>query len=275
MSADDPRGGGAPGGEPGPRGREQGGQPGRREPAPRGEAPLLAVEGLSVRYGGVQALSQVDLSVGRGQLVTVIGANGAGKSSLVNAVVGVVPKAEGRVLLEGEDITQASPEGLVGRGVVLVPERRELFAALSVDDNLRLGAYRRYLGGERDLRPSLDQVYATFPQLAARRRQLAGTMSGGEQQMLAIGRAMMARPRLLLLDEPSLGLAPLIVEEIFRVVAALRDAGTTVLLIEQNARAALRLADHGYLLETGTVLLSAPADELARDERVASAYLGA
>jgi len=223
----------------------------------------------------VQALSQVDLSVGRGQLVTVIGANGAGKSSLVNAVVGVVPKAEGRVLLEGEDITQASPEGLVGRGVVLVPERRELFAALSVDDNLRLGAYRRYLGGERDLRPSLDQVYATFPQLAARRRQLAGTMSGGEQQMLAIGRAMMARPRLLLLDEPSLGLAPLIVEEIFRVVAALRDAGTTVLLIEQNARAALRLADHGYLLETGTVLLSAPADELARDERVASAYLGA
>jgi len=236
--------------------------------------PLLAVEGLSVRYGGVLALDAVDLSVGRGQLVTVIGANGAGKSSLVNAVVGVVPKAGGRVLVDGEDVTRSTPEALVGRGVVLVPERRELFAALSVDDNLRLGAYRRYLRGERDLRASLDEVYATFPQLGARRRQLAGTMSGGEQQMLAIGRAMMARPRLLLLDEPSLGLAPLIVEEIFRVVGALRDAGATVLLIEQNARAALRLADHGYLLETGTVLLSAPAAELARDERVASAYLG-
>ena len=236
--------------------------------------PLLAVEGLSVRYGGVLALDAVDLSVGRGQLVTVIGANGAGKSSLVNAVVGVVPKAGGRVLVDGEDVTRSTPEALVGRGVVLVPERRELFAALSVDDNLRLGAYRRYLRGERDLRASLDEVYATFPQLGARRRQLAGTMSGGEQQMLAIGRAMMARPRLLLLDEPSLGLAPLIVEEIFRVVGALRDAGATVLLIEQNARAALRLADHGYLLETGTVLLSAPAADLARDERVASAYLG-
>ena len=236
--------------------------------------PLLAVEGLSVRYGGVLALDAVDLSVGRGQLVTVIGANGAGKSSLVNAVVGVVPKAGGRVLVDGEDVTRSTPEALVGRGVVLVPERRELFAALSVDDNLRLGAYRRYLRGERDLKASLDEVYATFPQLGARRRQLAGTMSGGEQQMLAIGRAMMARPRLLLLDEPSLGLAPLIVEEIFRVVGALRDAGATVLLIEQNARAALRLADHGYLLETGTVLLSAPAAELARDERVASAYLG-
>ena len=236
--------------------------------------PLLAVEGLSVRYGGVLALDAVDLSVGRGQLVTVIGANGAGKSSLVNAVVGVVPKAGGRVLVDGEDVTRSTPEALVGRGVVLVPERRELFAALSVDDNLRLGAYRRYLRGERDLKASLDEVYATFPQLGARRRQLAGTMSGGEQQMLAIGRAMMARPRLLLLDEPSLGLAPLIVEEIFRVVGALRDAGATVLLIEQNARAALRLADHGYLLETGTVLLSAPAADLARDERVASAYLG-
>ena len=239
-----------------------------------GAQPLLVVEGLSVRYGGVQALSEVDVSVGRGQLVTVIGANGAGKSSLVNAIVGVVPKAGGRVLLGGEDVTQATPEAMVGRGVVLVPERRELFAALAVEDNLRLGGYRRYLRGERDLRESLDEVYATFPQLAARRRQVAGTMSGGEQQMLAIGRAMMARPRLLLLDEPSLGLAPLIVEEIFRVVAALRDAGATVLLIEQNARAALRLADHGYLLETGNVLLSAPAEELARDERVASAYLG-
>src|SRR5690606_37500180 len=147
-------------------------------PAADGRPPLLAVERLSVRYGGVQALSEVDLSVGHGQLVTVIGANGAGKSSLVNAIVGVVPKAGGRVLLDGEDVTQATPEALVGRGVVLVPERRELFAALTVEDNLRLGAYRRYLRGDRDIRASLDEVYATFPQLANRRRQLAGTMSG-------------------------------------------------------------------------------------------------
>ena len=264
----------APAGRPAAAGAE-GAPTAQAAPAADGRPPLLAVERLSVRYGGVQALSEVDLSVGHGQLVTVIGANGAGKSSLVNAIVGVVPKAGGRVLLDGEDVTQATPEALVGRGVVLVPERRELFAALTVEDNLRLGTYRRYLRGDRDIRASLDEVYATFPQLANRRRQLAGTMSGGEQQMLAIGRAMMARPRLLLLDEPSLGLAPLIVEEIFRVVAALRDAGATVLLIEQNARAALRLADHGYLLETGNVLLSAPAAELARDERVASAYLGA
>jgi len=234
----------------------------------------LMVEDLTVRYGGVVALDAVSLSVPRGELVAVIGANGAGKSSLVNAVVGVVPKAGGRVLLDGEDVSDQSPERLVSRGVVLVPERRELFAALSVEDNLRLGGYSRYLKGERDQRVPLDHVYDTFPQLAERRRQLAGTMSGGEQQMLAMGRAMMARPRLLLLDEPSLGLAPLIVEEIFRVIAQLRETGATVLLIEQNARAALRLADRGYLLETGSVLLSAPADELARDERVASAHLG-
>ena len=235
---------------------------------------MLLVEGLSVRYGGVTALDAVDLSVPRGELVAVIGANGAGKSSLVNAVVGIVPKAAGRVLLDGEDVSRESPERLVAKGVVLVPERRELFAALSVDDNLQLGAYSRYLRGERAFGSSLAQVYETFPQLADRRRQLAGTLSGGEQQMLAMGRAMMAQPRLLLLDEPSLGLAPLIVEEIFRVVESLRAAGTTVLLIEQNARAALRLADRGYLLETGNVLLSAPAAELAQDERVASAYLG-
>ncbi|HZJ08556.1 MAG TPA: ABC transporter ATP-binding protein [Trueperaceae bacterium] len=234
----------------------------------------LVVEALSVRYGGVTALDEVSLSVKRGELVTVIGANGAGKSSLLNAVVGVVPKAGGRVLLEGDDVSRETPEGLVGRGVVLVPERRELFAAMSVEDNLRLGAYARYMRGDRDLASGLASVYETFPQLAERKRQLAGTMSGGEQQMLAIGRALMAKPRLLLLDEPSLGLAPLIVDEIFRVVGGIRDAGATVLLIEQNARAALALADHAYLLETGTVLLGAPADELARDERVASAYLG-
>lgn len=234
----------------------------------------LVVDSLSVRYGGVTALDDVSMSVKRGELVTVIGANGAGKSSLLNAVVGVVPKAGGRVLLEGVDVSRETPEALVGRGVVLVPERRELFSAMSVEDNLKLGAYARYMRGERDLSSGLAEVYQTFPQLAERRRQIAGTMSGGEQQMLAVGRAMMARPRLLLLDEPSLGLAPLIVDEIFRVVAAIRAAGATVLLIEQNARAALALADHAYLLETGTVRLGGSAAELSRDERVARAYLG-
>ena len=234
----------------------------------------LLVEGLSVRYGGVHALEGVDLRVREGDLVTVIGANGAGKSSLLNAIVGVVPKHAGRVLYRGEDISDAVPEELVGRGVTLVPERRELFAALNVQDNLRLGAFARRGRRASHLADDLDAVYAVFPRLAERRRQVAGTMSGGEQQMLAIGRAMMSAPKLLLLDEPSLGLAPLIVEEIFAVIAELKAAGTTVMLIEQNARAALRLADHGYLLETGEVVLGAPAAELAADERVAGAYLG-
>ena len=245
---------------------------------------VLVAKGVSVRYGSVQALDAVDVSVLAGELVTVIGANGAGKSSLVNALVGVVPKAGGSVTYRGEDISEAAPERLVGQGVVLVPERRELFAALSVEDNLRLGAFARVMQGARGalgggavaraVAEDLERVYVTFPRLRERRRQVAGTMSGGEQQMLAIGRAMMARPALLLLDEPSLGLAPLIVEEIFRVVTMLKESGSTVLLIEQNARAALRLADHAYLLETGSVVMGAPAAELARDERVAQAYLG-
>lgn len=235
---------------------------------------VLVVRALSVRYGGVQALDSVDVSVLDGELVSVIGANGAGKSSLVNSIVGIVPKSSGGVTFGGADITSAAPEELVGRGIVLVPERRELFPALVVEDNLRLGAYSRAREGRRKIDADLERVYATFPRLRERRRQVAGTMSGGEQQMLAIGRAMMARPRLLLLDEPSLGLAPLIVEEIFEVVADLRKAGTTVLLIEQNARAALRLADHAYLLETGNVLLGSSAAEMSGDERVARAYLG-
>ncbi len=249
--------------------------------APRTEAEraaaseaVMVARGLSVRYGGVQALDGVDVSVLEGELVTVIGANGAGKSSLVNSIVGVVPKAGGSVTFRGEDISEALPEDLVGKGVVLVPERRELFPALDVEDNLRLGAFARMREGRKAANESLDRVFSTFPRLAERRRQLAGTMSGGEQQMLAMGRAMMARPRLLLLDEPSLGLAPLIVEEIFRVIEELRASGSTVLLIEQNARMALKLADHAYLLETGSVLLGAPAAELAGDPRVVQAYLG-
>ncbi len=236
--------------------------------------PALSVEGLQVRYGGVHALDNVDVRVRPGELVTVIGANGAGKSSLLNAIVGVVPKHAGRVRYFGQDITHAEPEALVAQGVTLVPERRELFAALNVQDNLRLGAFARVLRRDPHIKRDLEHVYDVFPRLAERRRQIAGTMSGGEQQMLAICRAMMSAPRLLLLDEPSLGLAPLIVEEIFEVIGALKAAGATVLLIEQNARAALRLADYGYLLETGSVVLGAPTAELARDERVAGAYLG-
>lgn len=239
-----------------------------------GGEPLLTSRALSVRYGGVQAVEGANIDVHEGELVTVIGANGAGKSSFVNAVVGAVPVAGGSVSFNGHEITGAAPEELVAKGIVLVPERRELFAALSVEDNLRLGAYARRRGGRRAINEQLARVYGTFPRLLERRRQLAGTMSGGEQQMLAMGRAMMARPALLLLDEPSLGLAPLIVQEIFRVIEELRAAGSTVLLIEQNARMALRLADHAYLLEAGVVTLSAPAAEMAADERVARAYLG-
>jgi branched-chain amino acid transport system ATP-binding protein len=235
---------------------------------------LLQVEGLEVHYGGVQALDKVSLSVRQGEVVTVIGANGAGKTSLLNAIVGVVRGHATALRYAGEEITKTSPEVLVRRGVTLVPERRALFAGLSVHDNLRLGAYHRYNKNDKGIAEDLARVYVIFPRLAERKRQLAGTMSGGEQQMLAVGRAIMAGPKLLLLDEPSLGLAPLIVEEIFRVLERLKAEGTTVLLIEQNARAALKLADYGYVLETGEVVLSAPAEELSHHERVMEAYLG-
>ncbi|MBS0317576.1 MAG: ABC transporter ATP-binding protein [Proteobacteria bacterium] len=213
------------------------------------------------------------MSVRRGEVVTVIGANGAGKSSLLNAIVGVVPAQATTLWYAGADVSRMSPEALVRRGVTLVPERRELFADLTVDDNLRLGAYHRG-GKDGAVQGDLARVYSIFPRLAERKRQRASTMSGGEQQMLAVGRAMMTKPELLLLDEPSLGLAPLIVQEIFRVLAQLKAAGTTVLVIEQNARAALNLADYGYVLETGKVVLSAPADALYNDTRVREAYLG-
>ncbi len=243
--------------------------------AARQQAPdlLLRIEALEVHYGGVQALSDVSLSVRRGEVVTVIGANGAGKSSLLNAIVGVVPSRAAALWYAGTDISGASPESLVRRGITLVPERRELFPGLTVDDNLRLGAYYR---GRKGGGPGEDlaRIYAIFAPLAKRKHQRANTMSGGEQQMLAVGRAMMTRPELLLLDEPSLGLAPLIVRDIFDVLRQLKASGTTILVIEQNARAALRLADYGYVLETGKVVLSAPAGELARNRGVQEAYLG-
>ena len=234
---------------------------------------LLQVNELHVHYGGVQALNDVSLSVRASEVVTVIGANGAGKSSLLNAIVGLVPSQASGLHYAGDDISGISPEALVRRGVTLVPERRELFPGLTVHDNLRLGSFHRRRHSA-EVRSDLEQVYAIFPRLAERKEQRAVTMSGGEQQMLAVGRAMMTRPRLLLLDEPSLGLAPLIVQDIFHVLGQLKAAGTTVLLIEQNARAALKLADYAYVLETGELILGAPAEDMARNARVQEAYLG-
>ena len=239
--------------------------------------PILAVSGLSVRYGKVEALHDVSVSVPPGQIVSVIGPNGAGKSTLLNAVMGALPttgQAEGQVRYRGANVSTLPIEARVGRGLCLVPEKRELFSTMSVEDNLVLGAYRRKRMGERNFLDQLEHVFTLFPRLKERRRQAAGTLSGGERQMLALGRALMGKPDLLMLDEPSLGLAPLIVKEIFHVVSALRQSGVAILLIEQNARAALQVSDYGYVLETGEVVLEGPAAELATNPRVIETYLG-
>jgi len=234
--------------------------------------PLLVVERLSVAYGKVEAVHEVSLTVAPGSIVTVIGPNGAGKTTLLAAIVGLLPLRGGRIRYLGDDAAALTVEQRVARGLVLVPEKRELFASMSVADNLELGAFacRR----DADRRARLDDVYARFPRLADRRSQLAGTLSGGERQMLALGRALMASPRLLMLDEPSLGLAPLIVREIFTIIATLRATGVSILLVEQNARAALQVADHGYVLETGELALSGPSEDLRANPRVAATYLG-
>jgi len=239
--------------------------------------PILKVAGLSARYGKVHAVTDAVLEVGAGQIVTVIGANGAGKSTLLNAIMGSLPtsgSAQGEVVYAGERVSDWAVERRVAGGMSLVPERRELFASMTVEDNLLLGGFRRYRAGEKDWRDEMENVFALFPRLKERRRQHAGTLSGGERQMLAVGRALMAKPRLLMLDEPSLGLAPRIVREIFHIIAGLRETGVATLLVEQNARAALQVADHGYVLETGEVVLSGPADELAGNPRVVESYLG-
>ena len=228
---------------------------------------LLRVDDLHVSYGRVEAVRGVNLSVGAGQIVSVIGANGAGKSTLLAAVMGALP-SRGTVEYGGKVLRHVPLESRVAAGMTLVPERRELFGAMTVEDNLRLGAYTRRGAGD------LEGVYTRFPRLRERRTQHAGTLSGGEQQMLAIGRALMARPRLLLLDEPSLGLAPLIVREILRIVAELRASGVTVLIVEQNARAALAISDYGYVLEGGQVSAEGPARQLADDPAVVASYLG-
>ena len=234
---------------------------------------LLELRGFCVSYGSVEAVHGVDLSVKAGQIVTVIGPNGAGKTTLLSAAMGLLP-SRGTLTYDGRTIRRPSVEAMVALGVALVPEKRELFGEMSVGDNLLLGGFAQWRRGQRDQPARMKEVFAIFPRLEERREQLASTLSGGERQMLAIGRALMSRPRLLLLDEPSLGLAPLIVREVLQIVASLRASGVAVLLVEQNARAALRIADEGYVLEMGEIAVHGPAAELERDPRIVEAYLG-
>jgi branched-chain amino acid transport system ATP-binding protein len=235
-------------------------------------APLLAVENLTIRYGRVQALEQVSLEVHPGEVVTLIGANGAGKSTTLRSISRIVPIHRGRIAFDARDISGARPSEVVRMGIAQVPEGRRMLARQSVVDNLLLGAYTRSDGAE--IQADLERQFARFPRLAERRHQMAGTLSGGEQQMLAIARALMSRPRLLLLDEPSLGLAPLIVRAIFQIIRDLHAAGVTILLVEQNASLALQIADRAYVLEAGRLTISGPAAALLSDERVQRAYLG-
>ena len=233
-------------------------------------APILAIDGLSVAYGKVEAVRNVSLAIQPGSIVTVIGANGAGKTTLLNAAMGILP-ATGRVAFESAALDRLGIEERVGLGLALVPERRELFGSMSVEDNLILGGFRT-TAAERA--QSLAQVFIRFPRLKERRTQLAGTLSGGERQMLAMGRALMGKPRLLMLDEPSLGLAPLIVRDIFEIIVSLRKTGVSILLVEQNARAALQVADHAYVMELGEITAQGPASQLAADPRIIESYLG-
>jgi len=238
---------------------------------------VLEVRDLSVAYGKVEAVTNANLDVGVGQIVTVIGPNGAGKTTLLAAIMGALPvngSARGVVRVGGAPETRPTVEAMVARGMTLVPEKRELFGEMTVEDNLLLGAFQRYRSGQRDHATTMAEVYALFPRLRERRTQLAGTLSGGERQMLAVGRALMAKPKLLMLDEPSLGLAPRIVREIFHIIVELKRRGVSILLVEQNARAALQIADYAYVLETGEISLDGPARRLATDQRVIDSYLG-
>lgn len=235
---------------------------------------VLEVADLCVSYGKVEALHHANVRVGEGQIVTVIGPNGAGKTTMLGAIMGLLPRSQGGIRFDGSNLDDLEVEEVVGLGMNLVPESRALFGELSVEDNLLLGAFARHRSGHRDHDQTMAQVYEIFPRLRERRGQHAGTLSGGERQMLAVGRALMARPKLLLLDEPSLGLAPLIVREIFRVIADLKKTGVSILLVEQNARAALQVADYGYVLETGEIALEGPSRELADNPRVVESYLG-
>jgi len=238
---------------------------------------MLRLKTINTYYGKVHALKNVSLHLAEGEIVTLIGANGAGKTTILNTISGVTPAAGGDLLFQKEHIKSLAPDRIVKMGISQVPEGRQVFKPMTVEDNLDLGAYLRYRtrGTKREIEQDKEEIFQLFPRLEERRKQAAGTMSGGEQQMLAIGRALMARPKLLLLDEPSMGLAPLVVQEIFRVLRRLRnERGVTILLVEQNAKAALKLADRGYVLETGKVILEGDADELLENAEVKRAYLG-
>jgi branched-chain amino acid transport system ATP-binding protein len=235
-----------------------------------GISALLSVSDAHVAYGKVEAVRSVSLDVGDHEIVTIIGANGAGKTTLLNAIMGILP-LKGRVTFAGEDVLRLEIEDRVAAGLCLVPEHRELFSTMNVEDNLQLGAFRI---AKAATAAAFERVYTLFPRLKERRKQLAGTLSGGEQQMLAMGRALMGAPRLLMLDEPSLGLAPIIVADIFRTIGELRESGVSVLLVEQNAQAALQIADRAYVMELGEFILNGPAKDIATNQRVAASYLG-
>jgi branched-chain amino acid transport system ATP-binding protein len=231
---------------------------------------LLKVENLVVNYGAIRALRGVSFEVAEKEIITLIGANGAGKSTTLHAISNIIKKNQGAVFFDGKDISSTSPDRIVAAGLVQVPEGRRIFANLSVRENLEMGAYTR----KDPIRDDMEKVFNIFPRLKERIRQIAGTLSGGEQQMLAMGRSLMARPKLLLLDEPSMGLAPILVDEIFSVIKGINETGTTVLLVEQNAYKALALASRAYILETGEIIKSGMAAELLKDEAVKAAYLG-
>ena len=231
---------------------------------------ILSIKDLKVSYGGIEAVKGISFDVKRGEIVTLIGANGAGKSSTLRSIAGLVRPSGGSITFEGEDITNADPTGIVKRGITLVPEGRRIFADLTVLENLKIGAYLR----RDDIKEDLEWLYSLFPRLKERSWQAGGTLSGGEQQMLAVGRALMSRPKLIMMDEPSLGLAPIVVRGIFDIIREINQRGTTILLIEQNANMALQTANTGYVLETGRITLSGSGGELLKNEAVQAAYLG-
>ena len=231
---------------------------------------LLYIKDLKVSYGGIEAIKGISLNVEKGEIVTLIGANGAGKSTTLRAISGLVPIREGTITYDGQVISGQSPQKIVSEGIGMVPEGRRVFPNLTVLENLKVGAYLR----KDDLTPDIEHVYQLFPRLKERSWQMAGTLSGGEQQMLAVGRAMMMRPKLMMMDEPSLGLAPLVIRDIFKIIQTLHDEGITILLVEQNANAALRIADSAYVLETGSITMHGTGKQLLDDPKVKEAYLG-
>ena len=231
---------------------------------------ILEIKDLSVNFGGIKAVNDISFYVEKGKIITLIGANGAGKSTILRSIAGTVKPKNGEIIFENENILDLSPDKIVSRGVTLVPEGRKVFPNLTVLENLKIGAYLR----KDNLSDDIEYIYSLFPRLKERHWQLAGTLSGGEQQMLAVGRALMARPKLIMMDEPSLGLAPLVVKDIFNIIKTINESGITVLLIEQNANMALKIADYGFVIETGSITLSGTGEALLRNESVKEAYLG-